>query len=376
MSLFVSCAPGLEELLMQELQELGFEEIFKGFCGVYVRDTSMRSIYTINYTSRLASRVLLPLESFRCYDQKSIYKAASKVEWRPFLKRNQTFAIDANVSHSKLRNSLFCAQVVKDAICDQMRQITGSRPSVDVKNPDVQLNLFIHGEQGVLSFDTSGTPLHKRGYRQDAGEAPLQESLAAALLRIAQFTGEEILIDPCCGSGTLLIEAALMASKTPPGFLRKQWGFFHHPDFSNDQWLLIKNKADENRISLSPSRLFGCEIDSDVARICRANLRAAGVLNAVEITRTDFAEYTPKIAPTLLITNPPHGRRLMGDLEPLHALYRQLGDFMKQKMAKPSKGFVFVGNPELAKQIGLSTAKRHVLSNSGVDSRLLEFNIY
>lgn len=379
MILFVSCGPGIESLLAEELAELGFSDISTGYCGVYVKTHSevecMNAVYSINYSSRLAIRVLLPLLKFRCYDQASLYKGAGNIDWFRYLRKGQTFAIDANVHHPKLRNSLFCAQLVKDAICDQIRDRTGSRPSVDVKSPDVQLNLYIHREEAILSFDTSGDPLHKRGYRQDAGEAPMQETLAAALLRLAKFKGNEIFIDPCCGSGTLLIEAALIATKTSPGYLRKRWGFSNHPHFINQDWLTVKNAADAHRIPYS-SQMYGCEIESDVARMCRANLRAAGFLQNVDIVRMDFAEYTPPSEPNFLITNPPHGRRLQGDRSSLNAIYRNLGNFMKQKMAKPSKGFVFIGDLPLAKEVGLAAKHRYVINNSGVDSRLLEFDLY
>lgn len=380
MNIFVSCGPGLESLLADELQRLGIQEPVAAYCGVNIKvrspDELMPTIYKVNYSSRIASRVLLPLSNFRCYDQNSLYKAAERINWRPFFRKGQTFAIDANVHHPRLRNSLFCAQVVKDAICDQMRKISGSRPSVDIKSPDVQLNLFIHREEGIISFDTSGDPLHKRGYRLDAGEAPLQETMAAALLHLGNYQGDEVMIDPCCGSGTLLIEAALMASKTPPGFLRKKWGFFNHPQFINEQWLAVKNEADSHKKPLMPHKFYGCEIDPSVARFCRANLRAAGLLEAIEVTRTDFAAYEPPILPDFLMTNPPHGRRLQGDKMSLKDLYRGLGDFMKRKMKKPAKGFVFVGDLALAKEVGLAAKRRHVVSNCGVDSRLLEFDLY
>ncbi|MBA3238557.1 MAG: N-6 DNA methylase [Parachlamydiaceae bacterium] len=380
MSLFVSCGPGIETLLSDELAEIGFHETSIGFCGVHVRITpaevTMDAVYAINYRSRLASRVLLPLHQFRCYDEKALYRSADKVDWTRFFRKGQTLAIDANVSHPRLRNSLFCAQVVKDAICDQLRNTMGSRPSVDLKSPDVQLNLFIHDDEAVISFDTSGDALHKRGYRQDAGEAPLQESMAAVLLKLAKYKGDEILIDPCCGSGTILIEAALIASNTAPGYLRKRWGFFNHPDFVNEQWLIVKNEIDSLRKDLLPKHFYGSEIDSEVARLCRANLRAAGFLDSVEVVRLDFADYTPSVQPHVLVTNPPHGRRLKDDLSALCALYRRLGDFMKQKLAKPGRGYVFVANPDLAKEVGLAPKRRHVLSNGGVESRLLEFDLY
>jgi putative N6-adenine-specific DNA methylase len=375
MPLFVTCAQDLESLLLEELAEMGFQEASVGYRGVHVRDDSMEAIYKINYCSRIGGRVLLPLAQFRCYDKKSLYGEVSKIEWRTYLRKGQSLAIDANVHHRLLRNSLFAAQVTKDAICDQLRETQGWRPDVDLRNPDLQLNLFIHEQRASLSFDTSGYPLYKRGYRQDAGPAPLQESLAAAFLRIAGYRGDEILFDPCCGSGTLLIEAALIASGTPPGYLRKQWGFMAHPHYNLEAWLRVKNEADENRRELPMGHLSGCEIDAEVARLCRDNLRASGFHRQVEILRKDFVEHSPETQPNLLITNPPHGKRL-DDTDDLRSLYRSLGDYMKRQMAKPGRGFIFTGNLELAKEVGLAAKRRHVINNSGVDSRLLEFDLY
>jgi len=375
MSLFITCGSDLENLLIEELHELGIKKTAVGFRGVYVQDTSMDTIYRINYCSRIAGRVLFPLARFICHDQKGLYHGASKVDWNRYIPKGKTFAIDANVHHKNLRNSLFAAQVVKDAICDQIRDLRGSRPDVDVQEPDIQLNLFIHNGQTILSFDTSGQPLHKRGYRLDAGEAPLQESLAAALLRLAKYTGEEVLLDPCCGSGTFLTEAALIATRTPPGYLRKNWGFMNHPDFNLQQWLKVKNTADDNRRLMAKQKIWGCDKDAHMVHVCKLNLRAAGVQQYVELVQSDFREFTPIVQPNFLITNPPHGKRLDNVLI-LAPLYRALGEFMKHKMAKPSKGFVFVGNLELTKEVGLAPKQRHVINSSGIDSRLLEFEIY
>jgi putative N6-adenine-specific DNA methylase len=375
MPLFVSCPRGVEPLLVEELAELGIIEVSPGFCGVYVRDDSMASIYRINYCSRLACRVLLPLQQFRCFDDKGLYHGASNVDWNRLFKRNYTLAIDANVQHPKIRNSLFAAQVVKDAICDQLRAQAGWRPSVDLKSPDIQLNLFIHEGKATLSFDCSGLPLFKRGYRQDAGPAPLQEALAAALLRLAAFRGDEILIDPCCGSGTLLIEAALIATRTAPGFLRKEWGFTKLPEFSMLDWLKVKNEADSTRRELPKGQIQGCEIDPVVARSCRDNLKAAGFQQQIEVWRKDFVEHHPDPAPSLLITNPPHGKRL-SETEELRDLYRQLGSFMKENLSRPGRGFVFTGNLELMKEVGLASKRRHVISNGGEEARLLEYDLY
>ena len=256
-----------------------------------------------------------------------------------------------------------------------MRQKTGRRPSVDVQQPDVQINLFVQQQNAIISFDTSGDPLHKRGYRQESVEAPIQESLAAAILRLAHYTKESVLLDPCCGSGTFLIEAALMATNTPPGYLRSRWGFMRHPDYSSADWLKVRNLADEKRIALAPKHLFGLDKSQTAVRATKINLRAAGFSQQVEVELGDFREYTPIITPNLIVANPPHGRRL-DEEEQLRPLYRSLGDFMKHCCAKPGKGFVFTSNLELAKEVGLSAKKRHVLNNGGLDSRLLEYDLF
>jgi putative N6-adenine-specific DNA methylase len=373
--LFISCASGLEPLLTEEIQSLGFKDVETGFRGVYVPISDFSAIYRINYCSRIASRVLLPLMEFRCFDQKSLYKAADKIDWLKFIPPGKTFAIDANVTHRELRNSLFAAQVVKDAICDQFRARIGTRPNVDVQNPDVQLNLFIHDNHGVISFDTSGAPLHKRGYRQETVEAPMQESLAAAILISAKYTGEEILFDPCCGSGTLLIEAALIATKTPPGFLRPIWGFMYLPEFSQNDWLIVKNEADSKRGPLKKNIISGMDINKNSVRSSKINLRAAGFSREIEIHQGDFRDYTSEPMPNFIVTNPPHGKRL-DDVEYLKPLYRALGDFMKRKTAKPGRGWIFSGNLDLSKEVGLAADRRIVLTSGGVECRLLGFDLY
>lgn len=375
MHLFVTCSSHLEELLKNEMEDLGYHDVRTGFRGVYVNVESDRDIYRINYCSRIASRVLLPLLQFRCNNRNDLYKASSSINWRPYLRHSKTIAIDANVDSPEIRNSLFAAQVVKDAVCDQMVDKTGSRPSVDTANPDLQLNLFLRHGKGVLSLDTSGLPLHKRGYRQEGGEAPLRETLAAALLRMANYSPSEIMIDPCAGSGTILIEAALMASKTPPGIFRKKWGFFNLPDFFEQTWLQVKIQADSERVPLERGRFFGVEINRNTQRLALGNLKATGLHANILIAVGDFQEFEPTVTPTFLLTNPPYGKRLE-DEGHLVDLYRALGVFMKQKMAKPSRGFILTGSQELSKEIGLAAKRRHIVDNGGIDARLLEFDLY
>lgn len=375
LNLFVTCSSHLEEALKLEIESLGYDDVQIGFRGVYVNVESDRDVYRINYCSRIASRVLLPILTFRCNNRNDLYKATASVNWRPYLRMSKTMAIDANVDSPEIRNSLFAAQVVKDAICDQMVDKTGSRPSIDTADPDLQLNLFIRHGKAVLSLDTSGAPLHKRGYRQDAGAAPLRETLAAALLYMAKYSPNEVMIDPCAGSGTFLIEAALMASNTPPGIFRKKWGFFNMPDFAEPIWLKVRIEEDNKRVRLEKGRFFGVELNRDIQRMAMANLKAVGLHSSILISVGSFEDYEPDVLPTFLITNPPYGKRLEeeGRLVPL---YRALGDFMKRKMAKPARGFILSGSPLLSKEVGLAAKRRHVVDNGGIDARLLEFDLY
>lgn len=375
MDLFITCGPGLEELLAQELGTLGYPQVVTGYRGASVSNVEFEAVYKINYCSRIASRVLILLSRFPCHDARSLYAGANKIDWERYVPEGKTIAIDANTNNPNIRNSLYGAQVVKDAICDQLKERFGRRPDVDVKNPQIQLNLFIDRERASISFDTSGTVLTKRSYRQETVEAPMQEALAAALLMLANYQGTEVLCDPCCGSGTLLIEAALMATKTPPGFLRTRWGFLNLPEHSNDHWLKVKIEADSRRVPLQPNTIFGADINKQAVHSSKVNLRAAGLHQVIEVTQSDIRDYTPPVPPSFIITNPPYGLRL-NDVEHLKSLYRDIGDFMKNKTAKPARGFVFTGSLELSKEVGLSSLRRHVVEQSGIDARLLEYDLY
>lgn len=374
MELVITCGSGLEPLLAEELAEMGFENPQIGFRAVTV-EGNLDAIYQINYNSRIATRVLLPLKKFRCLDAKGLYNEIRKVDWTPYIPHGKTFAIDANVDHPTLRNSLYAAQVVKDAICDQFRDVKGDRPRVSPKHPDVQFNLYIQGQKGTIAFDTSGASLTKRGYRIEAVEAPIHETLAAGLLRLARYRKEEVLCDPCCGSGTILIEAALLAAQIPPGFLRTQWGFSYLPEHDQTAWLRVKNSSDAKKITLPQGHLYGCDINRNSVRITKGNLKAAGLQGLIDVAVSDFKTYKPPVKPTLFITNPPHGRRLENE-EDLAPLYRSLGDFFKQQGSRPSRAFVFTGSLPLSKEVGLAAAKRHVFNNSGIESRFLEYEIF
>jgi putative N6-adenine-specific DNA methylase len=310
-SLFITCARGLSSLLAQEIKELGFRVEKVTAHGVLV-EPSLDAIYTINYGSRLATRVLLPLLSFRCRDREDLIEQAGRLDWLAYVPEGKTFAIDAQVrhpngAHPAFRHTLFAAQVVKDAICDQYRLRTGERPSVQTRDPDVQLHLRIDGDHAQISLDTSGAPLFHRGYRTQGGAAPLQESLAAAVLKLAGYDGTQDLLDPFCGSGTLLTEAALIAAKIPPGRFRSRWGFEMMPEHDEERFQAVKQSLDAEQ-QVMTHRLMGCDISSQAVQLTREHLARVGA--CAQISCCDCVRYEPSIAPNLVVTNPPYGERL------------------------------------------------------------------
>lgn len=358
-SLFVVCGGGLENVLMDELRELGFTKFLPSIRGVYVDIRGMQDIYTINYCSRIATRVLLPLQRFRASDREALYQAVSKVDWSLYISPKQTFAVDANVSNNaNLKHSLFAALVVKDAVCDQIRERTGARPSVSLESPDLQLNLFINKDKGILSLDTSGAPLHHRGYRQSGGEAPMQENLAAALLRMGGGFGPlQRLLDPCCGSGTLLIEAAWMATRTAPGSLRKEWGFMRLPQYKAAEWLTFREEINKQQLTLSKGDLVGIEVSQENWRACKENLKAAGLHPYIEVHCQDFRRYQSNQQFDLICSNPPHGRRLNQDIG-LVGLYRDIGVLACRSLRQHGRCWVFTSQENLGRQVnhGMSLA--------------------
>jgi putative N6-adenine-specific DNA methylase len=324
--LFVTCPHGFESLLEKELLSLGVAKVFPSFCGVMV-PKNMKNVFIINYESRIATRVLWPIAEFNCSGKEDLYSNCRKINWSLFLNPRKTVAIDSNVKHPKLTNSMFASLVVKDAFCDYFREKTGVRPSIDTQHPDVQLNLFIQKGKATLYLDTSGAPLHKRGWRTEQTEASIHESLAAALLLLAEYSTDKILCDPFCGSGTFLIESAWIATNTPPGILRKKWGFFNLPEFEMTEWKEWKKARDEKIIALPKGIIFGADKSRETIDICKKNLQKAGVRD-VEIFYDEIAYFKPKIKPNFIVTNPPYGKRL----ETSELLVKQMEEFLDKNL--------------------------------------------
>lgn len=344
---FFAQVPGkMEELCQAELIELGAENTAVAYRGIYF--TAEKSVlYKINYTSRLISRVLAPLTSFYCKDTKLLPKEAGKIMWDKIFSVNKTFAITASVSNSKITNSLAASQYLKDGIVDYFRSVCkGKRPDVSVENPDIRFNLHIENDLATISIDTSGESLHKRGYRLLAGEAPMQETLAAAIIRLSNWNGEKPLWDCMCGSGTILAEALMVYCRIPAQKTRVNFGFLYLPDFNKDIWQKVKTECDNEIRPLPKGLITGSDISQKAIENAKDNLSRLPYSDAIDLSCQPFQQ-VEQFENGTLITNPPYGIRL-GITEEVKKLYTELGDFLKQK-CKGTSAFIYTGGSFIEK---------------------------
>lgn len=370
---FAQVAGGFEALAAAELAALGATALVPGFRGLRFK-ADPATLYRVNYQARLVMRVLAPLATFDCRDRDDLYRAGRAVDWPALFSERQTFGIVANVSgNPNLRHSKFGALCLKDAVADAFRAESGRRPNVDRFDPDIWLNLHIEKTQATISLDTSGGPLHRRGYRRQSVEAPMQETLAAAMLTLAEWDGETPLYDPMCGSGTLLCEALMSVCRIPAGFLRPRFGFFRLPDFDASLWARVKQGADDAIRPLPPGRVAGSDIEAQAVKAARVNCGLLPGGGQVAITRRDVRDLE-SLENRIIVCNPPYGRRLQADTE-LAAFYRSLGDFLKQR-CKGSQAFIYFGNREMLKKIGLRPAWKKELNNAGIDGRVAKYELY
>jgi len=370
---FFAQVPGMmEELCQQELVELGATNTKVTYRGVYFNGDNT-ILYKINYTSRLLSRVLAPLITFKCYNPNALLKAAEKIRWEEIFSLEKTFAISASVAKSKINNSLYASQCLKDGIADYFRAKFNKRPNVDTSNPDVRFNLHIEKDVAVVSLDLSGESLHKRGYRLLAGEAPMQETLAAAIIRLSKWDGEKPLWDPRNGSGTILCEALMHYCRIPAQKLRTKFGFFNMPDFDRQTWNKVKEECDNKIRPLPKGIISGSDKSQRVINIAQDNLSRLPYSDSVDLSCKPF-QHVKQFENGTLIVNPPYGIRL-GEIEDVQVLYKELGDFIKTK-CNGTSAFIYTGDPSLRKYIGLKTSRRIPLVNGKLEGVLLQIDSY
>lgn len=363
---------GLEQVLADELTALGAQQVELGHrLATCVVD--QRTLYRANACCRTAIRFLKPIHQFAATTEKELYAGVQHVEWRKLLDARGALWIDPHVYSSFLTHSLYAAQLAKDAIVDQFRNTSGARPSVRRNDPDLRIGLHLVRNEATIYLDSSGDSLHFRGYRQAKGEAPLNEVLAAGVLRLIGWNGRTPLVDPMCGSGTLLIEAALIARNIAPVMLGREYGFMKWRDYDRPLFQSIYAEARAAQTETPDLQLAGSDIDAQVIEIARQNAQLAGVADAIQFDVKSFDVARPPAAGATLVTNPPYDERLKVDR--IGALYKRIGDALKQRFAG-GEAWILTGNLDAAKQVGLRPSRKIKLFNGPIECRLLKFDLY
>lgn len=371
MKLLAKTMAGLEELLAQELTDLGAKEVKVLKRAVsFVGDRAL--MYKANYLSRLALRILMPLNTFKVKNEKDLYVGVGKVNWRKYVTMEGTIAVDSLNSNSIFNNSMFVSLKTKDAIVDQFRRLYGKRPSVDTRHPDLRINVHLVEDECTISIDSSGESLHHRGYRNQADKAPINEVLAAGLVKMSGFEGQCHFVDPMCGSGTLLIEAAMVAMRMPAGYYRKEFGFEFWNDFDQQLWDQIRDDADAE-IGDFEYEIVGGDRSKKAISIARENMHFARLHKDVSLLHVPMEDINPPEGPGIMVTNPPYGERL--EEEDILDLYRALGDSMKSNF-QDYNVFVISSNIPALKNIGLKASRRIPIYNGPLECRIFKFEIY
>jgi len=369
---FATTAKGLEDVLAAELKALSCRNVKAGNGGVAFTG-SMADGYRACLWLRTANRVLLPVKSFHCPSQDALYEGVYSLAWEDRLTPEMTMAVDANLRDSEITHSRFAALKTKDAIVDRIRDRCGERPNVEPKDPDLRINLHLARNQCTVSLDLAGTGMHRRGYRRDPTIAPLKETLAAGLVALSEWDRQCHFVDPMCGSGSLPMEAALLATQTAPGLLSPHFGFQRWRDFNAAGWQTLLDEAEQARTQLPGNLVYGSDRERRAVEFARRNAESAGIAN-IRWSQRDFAKLEPPAIRGTLICNPPYGERL-GDETALEAFYSQIGDTLKQNWTGWT-AWIFTGNLPLAKRIGLKPSLRIVLYNGPIECRLLKFELY
>lgn len=364
-SLFVTCPRGLEAPLSQELEQIKCQDIRAVDGGVACKG-GMEQVYRINLHSRTASRVLLRLTKSGYRSEQDIYKAAKNIRWTDWFDLEQTFKVKVEGKRAQVKSLDFVGLKIKDAVCDVFRDACDARPSVGKIRPDIRIHAFIDERDIQIFIDTSGEALFKRGYRQDTGEAPMRENLAAGLLLLAGYDGSQPFQDPFCGSGTIVIEAAWIATRRAPGLMRR-FGFEKLKNFDAALWKKLQHEA-ETQIRPAPVAISGSDNDRYMIRAAVANAQAAEVDTFIRFEVKDAQDTRPNGEGGILISNPPYGVRL-AEVQALQALYPQLGAWLKQHYAGWLAG-MFTGDRDMPKFMRLSPKRKIPLYNGNLDCRL------
>ena len=361
---------GLEEVLAAELRAIGAKNIIKhnralSFIG------SIETMYKANYLSRTALRILKPIIKCKVQTPKALYKNVKKYEWERLFSLNETFAIDTVVSSEYFKHSKFVALKVKDAIVDRFRDEFGERPNVDVDNPTVRISVHIFNDTCTISLDSSGDSLHKRGYRTASTTAPLNEALAAGMILLSGWDKESEFIDGMCGSGTIPIEATLIALNIPPGYLKEAYGFMKWKDFDSELWQKIKDEV-ETKTELD-FKIIASDKSPEAIEVAARNIKSAKLLKYITLEKKYFDEQECYAGYGVIVMNPPYGERLKED--DLNKFYSEIGDTLKSNFTG-FDAWILSASKSSMKRIGLKTSKRLTLFNGALECKYHKYELY
>ncbi|NEP79271.1 MAG: RNA methyltransferase [Okeania sp. SIO3B3] len=370
---YAKVAKGLEAIAAEELKSLGAENICPEFTGVsFTGDKTL--LYRVNIWARTIFRVLVPIAEVRCVNREILYKEVKKIPWQRYLSPKNTLAVNCTGSNDKLKHTHYTALQIKDAITEQQIEKFRYRSNIDTKNPDILINAHIQNNTCILSLDSSGNSLHQRGYRLAMGFAPLKETLAAAILEMAEYSPDIPFLDPLCGSGTLPVEASLKALNIAPGLLRNKFSLMNWRDFDKSLWQDLLTEAKNSQLTELKSIIVGSDRNPEVLFQARTNAERCGVANKIKFIKTDLSKLKPPADRGIIICNPPYGERL-GEVEELGELYKMLGDIFKQRFTGWT-AFILTGNKQLSKQVGLRTSRRIPVYNGAIPCTLLKYELY
>jgi putative N6-adenine-specific DNA methylase len=362
---------GLENIMAGELEKLGASEI-KPVNRAVLFSGSKELLYRVNYCSRIALSILVPLSGFRIRSKEDLYRKASEVNWSEIMDHESTFSVAPVVRSDLFDHSGYPALIVKDAIADYFRGKTGKRPSVNTTDPDVVINLHISNDQTDISLDSSVIPLYKRGYRAEQGLAPLNEVLAAGMIMLSGWDGTLSFQDPMCGSGTLLIEAQMIANRIPPGKFRRFFGFTRWKDFDEGLFDKVKKESEE-KIIRSGIMITGSDMSETAVRESMANIRKAELDGEITVEIADFRDVRRASGNGYLVINPPYGQRLKPD--EIENLYDMIGTTLKHHFAG-NKAWIITSGKELLKHIGLKPMRKYTLFNGALECVFAGYNLY
>lgn len=371
-TLIVKTQAGLEHLLADEVSACGGRNIEILNRAVKCKG-DQAVIYRLNYVSRLALRVLREIKIFEAETETDLYERVKKFSWKYFLSPDQTFAIYATVSKSRMQHTHFVALKTKDAIADYFRDEFGKRPNVDINDPDVRIQVHIAGTKCSLLLDSSGESLHKRGYRIRQGKAPINEVLAAGMIKLSGWDGKTILIDPMCGSGTILCEAAMIARDMPAGYFRKSFGFMKWSDFDTALWQEIK-ETENAKIREQQTKIYGNDVNQNMLEVAGETIAEAGFDGDIELKQVAFENSRPPSANEgMIITNPPYGERIKKT--DIQAFYKMIGDTLKSRYPGYS-AWLITSHLDALKSVGLKTSKKIMLFNGPLECRYVKYEMY